>query len=124
MNKFFYHGPLKNKNNELITDPKQQATLLNEFFSSVFTRSSLPPPVKQKMHGVKELRDFQIDIAKVKNKIDDLKEQAAPGPDGISSKVLKKLCDVIALPLSILFRKSLDEGKIPDDWRDSNVSPI
>ena len=23
-----------------------------------------------------------------------------------------------------MFRKSLDDGKIPDDWRDSNVTPI
>jgi len=32
--------------------------------------------------------------------------------------------DVIALPISILMRKSLDEREVPDDWKTANMSPV
>ena len=38
--------------------------------------------------------------------------------------MLFELCDELAKPLAILFYKSLDHGKIPNDWRLANVSPI
>ena len=30
----------------------------------------------------------------------------------------------IAYPVSCIFRKSLEEGAIPDDWKVANVNPI
>ena len=30
----------------------------------------------------------------------------------------------LALPLSLLFRKSMDESRIPEDWRLSHVTPV
>ena len=38
--------------------------------------------------------------------------------------VLKFLRDEITTPLTILFQKSLDDGMIPDEWRDANVTVI
>ena len=29
-----------------------------------------------------------------------------------------------ALPISILFNKSMSEGKVPEDWRRANIVPI
>ena len=56
--------------------------------------------------------------------IDGLREFAAPGPDGFPPKLLKILRDEVALPLSILFKKSMDAGRIPDDWRDAHITAI
>jgi len=36
----------------------------------------------------------------------------SPGPDNIHPKVLKECADQLSRPLTILFRKSLKEGKI------------
>ena len=44
--------------------------------------------------------------------------------DGIPSIFLKKLTPVIAKLLSILFRRSYLEGKIPDLWRHKTFVPI
>ena len=49
---------------------------------------------------------------------------SAPGPDGFPPKLLKILRDEISFPLKILFRKSIDDGVIPDEWRDAHITAI
>ena len=44
----------------------------------------------------------------------------AQGPDEVPLRVLLEL----SIPLSILFNKSLETGKIPTDWKDANVVAI
>ena len=36
----------------------------------------------------------------------------------------KATADTISYPLAIIFAKSLAEGKVPDDWKSANISPI
>ena len=53
-----------------------------------------------------------------------MKEFSAPGPDGIRPKILKEQKRELAKPLTILFSKSMEEGKIPYSWRKANITPI
>ena len=53
-----------------------------------------------------------------------MNEFLAPGPDGLPPKLLKVVKNEIAEPLRLLFGKSMDDGRIPDDWRDSHVTPF
>jgi len=46
------------------------------------------------------------------------------GPDGLSSEFLYMLQSVISYPLSLLFRKSLDEGIYPGILKLNTVKPI
>uniref|UniRef100_A0A8C2UDQ8 Reverse transcriptase domain-containing protein n=1 Tax=Coturnix japonica TaxID=93934 RepID=A0A8C2UDQ8_COTJA len=46
------------------------------------------------------------------------------GPDEIHPRVLKELVEVITEPFSIIFQCSLLMGKVPEDWRLANVTPI
>ena len=46
------------------------------------------------------------------------------GPDEIPPLVIKKLGEELVKPLTILFEASLQQEKIPDEWRTSIVSPI
>ena len=42
----------------------------------------------------------------------------------ISPRIFKDTKYEISKPLSILFNKSLTVGKVPSDWKCSNVTPI
>jgi len=46
------------------------------------------------------------------------------GPDGMHPRVLRKLADVIAESLSIIFERPWRTGEVPEDWRKANVTPI
>ena len=109
-----------------VSDDLGMADILNKFFSSVFTDenvASMPVP-DQVFQGDVPLQTAHICPEAVKAKISKLKPCSAPGPDKISSKVLLELNDELALPLCIIFNKSLNEGSVPQDWKLANVSPI
>ena len=38
--------------------------------------------------------------------------------------LLVHIQDEVSLPISILFNKSMSEGKIPEDWRRANIVPL
>ena len=112
-----HFGPLKNDSGEFVIDPMEQAETMNGFYSSVFTRSNGEPRNAF-------LCDIEVTEERVKSAIDGMRENAASGPDEIPPILLKMLRDEIAVPLTILFQKSIDAGQIPDDWRKANVVPI
>ena len=51
-------------------------------------------------------------------------EDKAMGPDGLASMLLIKVQDLITYPLYLLFKKSLSDTVIPDDWKQAVVTPI
>ena len=102
-------GPLKDRSGEIVTDPLEQAGILNAHYATVFTRSMNDlPVVESSMEEV--IDDVDVSIERVKNTIDELKEISAPGPDNIGNKVIMELKEQLALPFSILFRKSLNDA--------------
>ena len=45
-------------------------------------------------------------------------------PDEIPGVILKNTASSISKPLSIIFNKSISEGKLPSLWKTANVVPI
>ena len=60
----------------------------------------------------------------VVKKLKKLKNNKAPGTDGLLSDFFLKTSETICLPRSIIFKKSLDEVAVPKDWKLANVSAI
>ena len=48
----------------------------------------------------------------------------SPGPDEIHPRILKELSYELSKPLTMLFNKSIHDGKIPDKWKIAEVRPI
>ena len=63
-------GPL-NKDGVRLTDPKDKAEYMNEYFQSVFMRCDVPPPTKDPS-GMTQLSDIEITVQKVIDAIDRL----------------------------------------------------
>ena len=53
-----------------------------------------------------------------------LKASSSPGPDGIRSRLLRDSARTLSAPLSVLYRKSLDSGRLPEEWKIGDVVPI
>ena len=81
------------------------------------------PEIKKAEDGL-DINDVMIITEEIKQVINKLKEQSAAGPDGIPPRVLKELRDKIAVPMNILFRESMKSGKIPEEWREAEMTPI
>ena len=62
------------------------------------------------------LVDISVTVDGIKSKLPKLKKDKAAGTDNMSPRILKALCEEIAVPLTIIFRKSLDTGCVPGDW--------
>ena len=115
---------LKDGRGHLCTDDLGKATMLNSFFSSVFTKEDTDSVPVLPAHEGPTLENINITEDMVRKKLSNLKTSCAPGPDGIHPRVLKEAAVQLALPLSILFQKSIDSGVLPDDWKVGTVVPI
>jgi hypothetical protein len=60
----------------------------------------------------------------VQEKLTALDTKKAMGPDNIPPLILKECSQELARPLSILMQKSIDNGVVPELWRQANVTPI
>ena len=117
-------GPLKGGAGQLVSDSKEMAGMLNDYFSSVFTRETDEPQEIQDMTVRHKLENITVTTRKVREKILALKPDSAPGPDGIPGHLLQGLEEEVAPALAMIFSKSLEEGAVPPDWRTANVTPI
>ena len=118
-------GPLITGTGVAISNEAEMAEELNSYFSSVFTREdkgTIPEP--RKMPTRSKLSGTWITTDKVRKKIKKLKPTSAAGPDGITPKLLQNCVEEISPVLAMIFRKSMEQGVVPEEWRQANVIPI
>ena len=117
-------SPLVGNDGELcFTDP-ENADLLNDYFSSVFTVEDDHSPEPIVNHEGDSLDYFRCTPSEVAEKIDKLNRNKSPGTDGFLPRVLKEVKEEVVPQLTSLFNRSLETGVVPGDWREANVTPI
>ena len=87
--------------------------------------SSLPVPFT-KFEGNKSEHLGQLFVTPeiIAQKIKKMKNNKSPGVDGIPPKLLKEIVEQISTPLAKLFNLSLEEGIVPSEWKEANVTPL
>ena len=116
-------GPLRYMTGNLIDEWKPMAMLYNEFFSSVFTTED-QTNIPRLDCEVDSMADITIRAAEVQTKHQDLQTDKAPGAYGVHPRLLKEAAVQVAYPLAIIFQQSIDQTKVPQQWRTTNIIPI
>jgi len=74
--------------------------------------------------NTKTIENNEIQPAEVHKKLDSLKVDKSPGPDGMHPRVLQEMANILDSPLAMLYNKSIKDGILPEDWKCANVSSI
>eukprot|EP00061_Rhincodon_typus_P015441 g43121.t1 len=61
---------------------------------------------------------------KVLEKLNGLKVDKSPGPDGLHRRVLKEISKETVETLVMIFQESLESRRVPEDWKIANVTPL
>ena len=119
--------PIKvcSNNNNLTSDPTEQANVFNNYFANVFTVDNgmlpnLPPRIDE--HIACDSIMFTID--NVRNALLALKPSTSSGPDGLPNVLLKNLAHSVCIPLHYIFNSSFQTHQLPSQWLQAFVTPI
>jgi hypothetical protein len=104
-------GPLLDAANQRVTGDKEMAELLNNFFSSVFTREDMQNQPKAADLETGTLEKVTVTEKAVREKIRNLKPFSAAGPDGIGPQLLQEVREEVIPALTTIFRQSLRTGE-------------
>ena len=119
-------GPLTMQNGEYTENDTTMANILNNYFATVFTKEvnseQQPTPCIKNNNALLNTCTFEEN--EILQAISKIKVNKTPGPDKISPRILKEAKKELTKPLSILFNKSLRTGKVPNEWKLANVTPI
>jgi hypothetical protein len=109
-------------------NPIDIANLLNRYFYSVFKPCDAahhsPLPADDDSINVITISDLELAEGEVCCVLKTRDVDKATGPDKISVVLLKTCAANISPSLCELFNKSLCCGKLPLEWKLSNISPI
>ena len=114
-----------------ITKEKDIAEALNHHFTTIGPKLASKLESRSDDDSLKHINAQQnkmmfvpVDETYVLNAIKQLKNGKAPGPDKISTKLIKDAADFIWKPLTMVFNSSLKYGVFPDIWKLARVTPI
>ena len=103
----------------------ETATALNTYHHSVFTKDDpqstaliFPDQTKER------LTDITISADSVEEVLLSLNANKAAGPDQVENRIMKEFAEEMAPKLQKLFRKSIDEGEVPRQWKEAHIVPV
>ena len=118
-------GPLKDREGNISVSDQDVATVLNNYFSTVFTAErSVELPNLSKTHSGCPLSRLRCTVNEVELKLKNLDKYKSPGPDGFLPRILREVSSEVSTHLTSIFNRSLETGEVPLDWRMANVTPI
>jgi len=116
---------LKKVNGDMTTTDEETANLLSDYFKEVYTVEDVDNlPTVAESNNTWNDTDLQLTESIVMDKLQKLKTDKSPGPDGIHPLLLKEGAPVLAKPLSLVYQQSYATGALPPDWKTANIVPV
>ena len=115
---------LRNEEGIFVKENKDKPEVLSRQYFRIFTREDMatfPTFVNKEIQT-----ELQSVLAKerVMTKLQSPRVDKSSGPDQIHPRVLQKSADILATPLFIMFRASLERGEVPKQWKVATMTPI
>ena len=117
-------GNILDKDDKKVENDETKANVFNEYFASVFKISINTSTSFIKRNYQSTLDDMEITEDDVLKAISEINPNKSIGPDNIHPKAIVECKLELSNPLTIIFNKSLNEGRIPEIWKTANVTPI
>ena len=142
------------ENNDIITDDKKNAEVMNEYFVNITKNLDIPEFTTEVLHTdveciapideiiynyskhpsiikineiIKPVETFsfnEVNQSQIEKEILELNAKKSTGPDAIPPKIIKDSFKVLTPPLTKLFNASVEENLFPSDLKHANVSPL
>ena len=105
---------------------------LSNYFQEVYTKeggdcdANEHGMVKKRTRTTTKLLESDIVITPdiVEKELQRLKVDKSAGPDGLHPMLLQQCSLSMSVPLSKIFTASIESGRVPDDWKLANITPI
>ena len=117
-------GPLRNDDDELVSEPKDKAEMLSKQYASVFSTPCNMNGADMKTRPSHSLNDINFNEDDIVASIDELRINSAAGLFGYPAILLKKCKYTLAKPLYIFWRRCLDVGRVPALLKRAIITPI
>jgi hypothetical protein len=116
--------PVLKRNTEILSEPKDKANVLNDQYTSVFTRE--PPGQLPDIDDtpIPPMTDIEFTSPGVEKLLQNLNPNKAAGPDFLPTRMLKMVAKEIAPVLAFIFQQSYDTSQVPSDWQLANVTAV
>ena len=119
-------GPLFDKNNNLQSDHKVIADLLQQQYTGVF---SDPNSENKKLPDLNidcenTIEDIDFNRDDIISAINEINENAACGEDDIPAIVLKRCKNSLSYPIMCIWKESMQTGVVPSIYKNQTITPI
>ena len=130
--KFWSHVKSKSKscripevirnNSSISSDNFVKANMFNKYFFEQFSNTSTYNNAIDFTND--DAYNIDFSCTRIKNLLDNINVNKAPGPDGIHGNVLKFCSMSLCRPLFIILELCYNTGIIPSEWKSVNIVPI
>ena len=104
--------------------PKDKANMLNRQYQATFTQEDTNQVPSSSGTPYPDMEEIEVDKTGIRKLLQKTNPRKATGPDCIHARILKYCASELALILTMIFNMSLQEGRVPEDWRHANVTAI
>ena len=116
-------------NEKIITGTSEVAETPNKYFSNVAYLSNIEKPIPDLNHVTENINVSTLSLketnhVEVKEILKDVKTNKPTGYDLILPRLVKESAEVLCHPLSTLINYILNNGKILQQWKSGEITPV
>ena len=107
-----------------IDDDLSKAESFNDYFWSVFTQEGNSPLPHLPVTDYPSIDPIEVSTEGVFTLLQSLDPCKACGPDNIPTRFIKETVAKLAPSLTLLYQASINQGRVPNEWKKAKVAPV